>query len=142
MTQLQTRKQYAHSLGLANLGRGRMSAAAHEAIAKAEANGMCFAETKPPKMTRTKPREVAVPKAASDKPKREPVLSEEGLMIEAPRTYGDEAYWTYENAKGKTIKVNGIQVCTHCKHSLFWHRCSEPSAVTADGIQNLTVHLG
>lgn len=143
MTELMTRKQYAHSLGLANLGRGRMSREAHEAIAKAEAGGMQFAETKPPRNLgpAPKPREVTLNKGRAVAPVYRNA-DDSGLTFEAPRTYGDETFWTYVNDKGRAVKVDGRQVCIPCGFSLFWHRCSEPSAVTADGIQPLTVHLG
>ena len=65
-----------------------------------------------------------------------------GIEIEAPRTYEDSTYWTYENSKGKTVKVNGKQVCGTCMVSLYWHKCSTPNTITVDGTQNLTVHLG
>lgn len=46
---MQTRKEYAVSLGLASPGRGRMSKEAHEAIRAAEAEGMVFADKAAPK---------------------------------------------------------------------------------------------
>lgn len=46
---MQTRKEYAVSLGLASPGRGRMSKEAHEAIRAAEAEGMVFADKASPK---------------------------------------------------------------------------------------------
>lgn len=42
-----TRREYAISLGLATPGKGRMSNAAHQAIEKAEAEGMQFTDAKP-----------------------------------------------------------------------------------------------
>lgn len=147
-----TPKEYAVSLGLARPGRGRMPVAAHEAINKARAEGMQFADPKvksspanndkpqPPKVRGVSAPRFDKPPAAS---KSSSVSSApDSIPQESPRLYGDNTYWTYTNDKGKTVKVNGIQVCTHCKYSLYWHRCSNPSAVTADGIQDLEVHVG
>lgn len=48
MTANMTRRAYAVSLGLAKDARGRMSSAAYEAIAKAEADGMVFSDAQAP----------------------------------------------------------------------------------------------
>ncbi|UVK61106.1 Lsr2-like DNA bridging protein [Streptomyces phage Angela] len=48
MTANMTRRAYAVSLGLAKDARGRMSSAAYEAIAKAEAGGMVFSDAQAP----------------------------------------------------------------------------------------------
>lgn len=45
MAVLMTEREYAHSLGLAKLGRGKFSAEAKAAIAKAKAGGMEFRST-------------------------------------------------------------------------------------------------
>lgn len=75
---LQTKRDYAASLGLAQAGtRGRLSRAAHEAIAKAESGGMTFAESTPPRNT-GKPREINL----KDKPKPAAASNEPGIMAE------------------------------------------------------------
>lgn len=50
---MQTRKEYAVGLGLAKPGRGRLSKEAWEAIHAAEADGMQFADKKPPTVTQS-----------------------------------------------------------------------------------------
>lgn len=45
MAELMTEREYAHSLGLAKLGRGKFSSEAKAAIAKAKAEGMEFRST-------------------------------------------------------------------------------------------------
>lgn len=144
---MQTRKAYAVSLGLANEGRGRMSREALAAIDKAIASGMTFSDMDKHKSNASFGRNTgANPAGVKPKSQRQIPLksapSGSDVMIESPRTYEDSTYWTYQNAKGKTVKVDGKQVCGTCMVSLFWHKCSTPNATTADGRQNLTVHLG
>lgn len=142
---MQTRKAYAVSLGLANEGRGRMSREALAAIDKAISEGMTFSDMDKhhtgAKFGRTKG---TAPKPVTRAPRQINLKSENvstGVEVERPPTYSKDTFWTYTNDKGKTVKVNGIQVCTHCRFSLYWHKCGNPSAVTADGIQELEVHI-
>lgn len=131
---MQTEREYAISLGLAKPTRGRMSREAKAAIAKAKADGMTFSNPS-----------YAVAKAAAKPRASKPVGESEertGLDLFAPvaqRTSPEGTYWTAE-VNGKRQKFTHATVCVPCGFSLGWHRCSNPRAVTSDGIRALTEH--
>lgn len=112
---MQTRREYAASLGLAEAGkRGRLSKEAHSAINKALAEGMRFSD-------------VPVDSAAS-----EPMTSEKATKANTSDTYTgptpDPIYnggWFVWEGKKKR-NVSGAEVCRKCKVSLDWHRCNLP----------------
>lgn len=111
---MQTRREYAVSLGLAKPGRGRMSSEAHSAINKALAEGMRFSDVR----------------ADSDSSK--PVTSEQATKDSAPATFTgptpDPIYnggWYYWEGK-KKVNISGNEICRKCMVSLDWHKCNLP----------------
>lgn len=109
---MQSRRDYAVSLGLAKPGRGRMSAAAHEAINKALSEGMRFSDVS----------------VSEDKP----ITSQEASKKNTEGTFfGDTPEPLYNGGwyvveDGKRISVSGREVCRNCMNSLDYHRCSSP----------------
>lgn len=113
---MQTRKEYAASLGLAKPGKGRMSKAAHEAIEKAIAEGMEFRDASP--------RPAAQKSASEPKPvKNDAVNNFAGTP--APSHSGD---W-FTQVNGKRVTISEKSVCTTCGYSLAYHACLSPSVV-------------
>lgn len=102
---MMTRKEYAISLGLAKPGRGRMSKEAHEAIQKAIADGMVFAE------------------GSSVSPIPEPVYVKE----EVQRTI--TGHYVGYTAEGWRV---GFDTCSACKRHAKWCKC--PNGVLAPSI--------
>lgn len=143
---MQTRKQFAVSLGLANEGRGRMSREALAAIDKAISEGMTFSDMDKHHSNAKFGKRAGEKNAhTGPKPRQIQLKSESSagdIPMEAPPTYSKNDYWTYQNEKGKSVKVDGRQVCIPCGYSLMWHKCDNPSTVTADGVQSLKVHFG
>lgn len=123
---MQTRKQYAHSLGLATLGRGRMSREAHAAIATAEAGGMMFMDTPlkgiaTVKVTKTvKPADVTVDYGSS---------SGSDVTVVSEFRYPEKDFRWETVVNGKTVKVGARSVCYTCGYSLTNHTCSTPRAL-------------
>lgn len=124
-------KDYAASLGLCKAGRGRMNAAALDAVAKARAEGMTFSKESAPKIVVDRPKsEVAVTDKAS---KPEVVIKGKDIRQAAPMTSDPGTKWT-GTFNGKTVKnISGAVCCTRCKVSLAYHTCNTPTAVIGDG---------
>lgn len=124
-------KDYAASLGLCKPGRGRMNAAALEAVAKARAEGMTFSKEGAPKITVDRPKpEVTVTDKAT---KSEVVVKGKDIRQAAPMTSEPGTMWT-GTFNGKIIKnISGATCCTRCQVSLSYHTCNTPSAVIGDG---------
>lgn len=116
---METRREYAIRLGLAKEGRGRLSAAAHEAINEALAKGMRFSD---------------VP--VSDTP----VTSQEASKKNTEGTFfGDTPDPLYNGGwyvveDGKRISISGKEVCRTCMNSLDYHRCLTPTFPSANGV--------
>lgn len=95
-----TRRAYAASLGLAKAeGRGRLSAAALEAIAEMEANGMVFEDTAASKARAEKSKTVPVVKAgAFDAKKVRAWATSVGLPVNARGRLSAEVMDAYRKA--------------------------------------------
>ena len=136
-----TPKQYAHSLGLATLGKGRMSAKAHEAIAKAIAGGMVFDDPKPPVKT-VKPAKVVTAPVAKPAEVTEPKIAKD--EAEGTNVYADgflryplDQKFVYHH-DGKRVVVSGRSACMPCGYSLVSHGCNAPVVITHHGPQSVT----
>ena len=107
---MQTKREYAASLGLAVAGaRGRLSREAHAAIDKAIAEGMQFAE---PQVT----VKVAKPaKPAQVRVKREPVESV-GVAGDVKQRYTMDQEFVGTDSLGKKRTVNARQACGNCRY--------------------------
>lgn len=116
---MQTKREYAASLGLAVAGaRGRLSREAHAAIEKAISEGKTFSDAV--KVAPT-PKEYT-PKA--DKPKVE--------QSTTAQTVGDVSYrytldqmFTGTDSAGKVWTVDSRQACRSCGYSLTSHPCND-----------------
>ena len=113
------RRDYAISLGLAKPGRGRMSRAAHEAIAKAEAEGKTFSDS-PVKSDSPKSNSDSADKPDSVKSNSEP----KDFFGPTPNPIYNGGWYVVEN--GKRVDVSGKEVCRNCMCSLDYHRCDSP----------------
>jgi hypothetical protein len=133
---MQTKREYAASLGLAVAGaRGRLSREAHAAIDKAISEGMTFADpviiAKPPKPNTPKPeKQVRI--------KREPV-AEVGLAGDVKTRYADDQIFVGTDSTGKRREVNARQVCFHCRYSLSSHHCNEPRVLIGSPLEWIEV---
>lgn len=115
---MQTRREYAISLGFAVPGRGRLSAKAHEAINKAEQGGMKFSDS----AFKASPRSVrthnAIPKV---------IQHTNDVPADPVRTFEETV--TFKGVvNGKTVIVDGRQACSGengCGYSLWYCRCPE-----------------
>ena len=121
MTATMTAREYAHSLGLAKLGRGRLSPAAVEAIEKAKNEGMEFlpsaseiakleAEKRQAEgRTRKKPRVTNhEPVIVGGKPTDKVKLGEDGLPVHPPVSWYERlfAFGNFVvNPEGMTLRV-------------------------------------
>lgn len=123
MTANMTRRAYAVSLGLAKESRGRMSAEAYAAIAKAEANGMVFADAEAPKK---RAAVKAAPKAgqfdakvvrAWAKSKGMEVNSRGRLSAEILAAYKADNPEVKPAAPGVHVKVTGKDVRPHAERT-------------------------
>lgn len=127
-----TKREYAVSLGLATMGRGRLSREAHAAIAKAEAEGMTFDDAV---------KVAPTPKAHTDKPvkvKAEPVLNAQTIGDVKTR-YPIDTIFVGKDSNGKTREVNARQACFHCGYSLTSHACNEPRVLIGSPLEWIDV---
>lgn len=117
-----TRREYAASLGLAIAGaRGKLSRDAHEAIAKAETEGMVFTDT-----------QYTINLKRKDEPKPVKVTpARDADVLTVVRTYPTDTVWVGKDSKGTTVSANYKQICNNCKVSLAGHDCVNPSTLTA-----------
>jgi hypothetical protein len=108
---MQTRREYAASLGLAEMGkRGRMSVAANEAIKAAEAAGTVFADTG---VVRTS-KPAAVKAGAYDAKKVRTWAKANGIEINSRGRISGEILEAYAKANPdvKAEAVTGVKVTT------------------------------
>lgn len=112
---MQTRREYAISLGLAVPGRGRLSAKAHEAINKAENSGMKFSDSP---FVSARPNTGVQPSA---------IVKTDVFPADPTPTFAETV--TFKGiVNGKTVIVDGRQVCSGdsgCGYSLSYCRCPE-----------------
>jgi hypothetical protein len=127
---MQTKREYAASLGLAVAGaRGRLSREAHAAISKAEADGMTFSDAKPT---------VNTPRAA--KPVSEkPVIRDTGIIGEVIRFHDLDAQFTGKDSHGKTHTVNARQVCRLSGFSITSCPCGQDHEVLVSSMEHIKV---
>lgn len=129
-----TKREYAVSLGLATMGRGRLSREAHAAITKAEAGGMTFDDPVKPVITST-PSTVKSTKPVSVR--REPV--DVGLAGDVKTRYADDQKFVGIDSNGKKRTVNARQVCYHCRYSLTSHHCNSPRVLIGSPLEWIDV---
>lgn len=113
------RRDYAISLGLAKPGRGRLSREAHEAIAKAEAEGKTFSDS-PIKTRSIKSDSNSESESVSVKSDSEP----KDFFGPTPNPIYNGGWYVVED--GKRVDVSGKEVCRNCMCSLDYHRCDSP----------------
>lgn len=129
-----TRKDYAHSLGLANKGKGRMSREAHAAIDAAIAKGMTFNDARPASPVLSKSKAHNGP----DKPKDDGPKDEvQNPYAEAFYRYPRDQRFTYDDPKGKRVVIAGKAACMNCGYSLIGHTCNDPVVITYHGQQSV-----
>lgn len=122
---MQTEREYLYSIGLtkAPTGRGRFSGAAHEALAKARAEGVQFKE------------KVAPQTKTIVKSKAKAVVSSTSVenLGDAYLRYGkyDMSFEGFDD-NGKRHVVSGRNACS-CGYSLVGHTCDNPTALVAGG---------
>lgn len=118
---MQTRREYAASLGLAKAGaRGKFSNEAKAAIAKAEAEGMRFADSS------TAPKATGNPTGTSDAPevlgKTDP--RDSAYILPSDYRFPEDEY----RARGPKGETYGMRECCNaCGVSLLNHACNEPT---------------
>lgn len=117
---MQSKRDYLVGLGLAKPGRGKFSNAAKEAIAKAEAEGVKFADAtgnpvKPEPVGKTE-----IPVVKSDPGNSAYLLPDDYRFPEAE-------YRAYIRRDGKRVAVSLRECCNTCRVSLVNHACAEPT---------------
>ena len=112
---MQTRREYAISLGLAKDGRGRMSKEAHSAINKALAEGMRFSDVR-----QDSDSSIPVTSEQASKDSAAP----ENLFGPTPEPLYNGGWYVWEGKKKRNI--SGREVCRGCGLSLDYHRCNLP----------------
>lgn len=119
---MQTKREYAASLGLAKAGaRGKFSNAAKEAIAKAEAEGMKFSDTS----TAPKPAPTGGETPAAPAPTKP---GDSAYLSPADFRYPEAEYVAVaRDANGKRILHGMRECCNTCKVSLTNHMCNTPT---------------
>lgn len=126
-----TKREYAVSLGLATMGRGRLSREAHAAIAKAEAEGMVFDDAKPITVKHSAPKP-AKPVTV----KQEPVARE---YRETTFNVPIDTLFVGEDSKGKKHTVNARQVCRNSGYSMTTCPCGRDHEVLVSSMEFVTV---
>lgn len=116
-------REYLVSIGLAKPGRGRFSAEAKQALAKARNDGMQFDQPVVSTPRVVKPRAT---KTDNKPTSRAPGV---GVIDVRPRTLASDAKIYHTTASGKRIAVSDKNVCGSCGPSLSHHSCSNPTAL-------------
>lgn len=122
---MQTRREYAISLGLAKPTRGRMSREANAAIDKAIAKGMQFSDMQ---------KAVSVSESGEKEEKKPDPVNFYG-STPAPRFDGG---WKI-TVKGKSKDISGKEVCRNCMVSLDYHGCANPIVPDIDSGKMIAV---
>lgn len=121
---MQTKREYAASLGLAIAGaRGKFSTAAKEAIAKAEAEGMSFADTGKP---------ISLKPATTKAEPTAPVVSKPGDSLYVSPSefrFPESEYRAVAVIDGKRTVFGMREACNTCRLSLTNHMCASPSVL-------------
>ena len=113
---MQTRREYLVGLGLAKPGRGRLSLAGKEALAKAKAEGMRFSddETTGPSAPAREPRDSPKPKSAG--------MPE--YLTPSEYRFPEAEYYAVGVSDKKRYSLR--ECCNHCRVSLVNHGCNSP----------------
>lgn len=128
---MQTRREYLVGLGLAKEGRGKLSTAAHAAIAKAVAEGKQFSDLQD--------RPVVVKRAKPDRPKdANESVTDENKYAGAFMRYELDQEFTYDH-EGKTYPITGRTACMNCGYSLVGHTCYDMVGLTKHGQKTIKV---
>jgi hypothetical protein len=126
---MQTKREYLAGLTppLAIAGaRGRLSKAAHEALAEAEKNGMTFSDSHSPGVGKTdSSTSDSAPKVKKDS------ANPATFFGPTPAQVYDGG-WYIEVGDSK-ITLSGREVCRTCGNSLDWHRCATPTFPSEKG---------
>lgn len=122
---MQTKRDYAASLGLAKAGaRGKFSNDAKAAIAKAEASGMKFSDS-----TGAAPTVKSGPSITkAEKPAE--VKTEPGMtpyLTPSEYRYPEAEYRAVTFVDGKRKEVGMRECCNTCRVSLVGHMCENPT---------------
>lgn len=120
---MQTKREYAISLGLAQPTRGRMSREAHAAIADAEKAGMTFADAVAARKVSSSVNANPLP---SQEPQGERAEVETDQYAPTPPTLRT-GYLSFRKADGGTLEVFAKEGCEHCKDSFTFCHCSKPT---------------
>jgi hypothetical protein len=133
---MQTKREWLAERGLAIAGaRGKFSNAAKEALAKAEKDGVKFAEVNPVKPVRT-----TGPKVEGKKTEAKPKVKSDPTQTEyiSPSDYRfPESEYRLLTADGKPHTQAGMRnVCDTCRVSFVNHLCDAPALFGA------TVRIG
>jgi hypothetical protein len=120
---MQTRREYLVGLGLAKEGRGKFSTAAKEALDKAIAEGVVFADT-------VAPTEKSVPAKPTGNSEKTEVVGKTAPPVFTPYLSPSEfrfpeAEYVAVDASGK--KYGMRECCNLCRVSLTNHMCETPS---------------
>lgn len=120
---MQTRREYAVSLGLAKMTRGRMGKEAKDAIAKAEAEGVKFSDS--PSVSIVKNEDGTETKTVSN--------SSDNYFGPTPDPrYPNDNWYVKGNKK---MKVSNRAACANCLYSLLYHVCDTPAALSGSTIE-------
>lgn len=112
-------REYLVGLGLAKQGRGRFSAAAKEALAKAKADGVDFLD-----------------KAKGTKVGLVPVMTDTGEVKQERRMVNEYAHHapalrtgilSFVSDDGTLLMVNASEACAACHYSFGWCKCETPT---------------
>lgn len=127
---MQTKREYAASLGLAVAGaRGRLSREAHAAIEKAISEGMTFSDGKP-----------VVAKTPRTEKSEKPVIRESaGIIGEVIRFHDLDALFVGTDSHGKSHTVNARQVCQHSGFSITSCPCGQKHSVLVSSMEHIDV---
>lgn len=122
---MQTKRDYLVSLGLAKPGRGKFSNAAKEVLAKAEAEGMKFADTGPTKNSGS--TKSATEKAAGGQTDQKTDPSMTPYLTPDEYRFPEKEYRGVTFRDGKRVEVSLRECCNTCKVSLVNHMCESPT---------------
>lgn len=118
---LQTRREYAASLGLAKAGaRGRLSREANAAIEKAMSEGVEFSDVELGKNPNGNVKVVVVKRPGHD-------------VVDIPEYFRDIDHEVYELVDGKRVHRAMSCVCLNDGVSLVLCHCDEPRITSRDG---------
>lgn len=120
---MQTKRQYAISLGLATEGRGRLSREAHAAIDAAIAQGMKFAD---PVINKSAPSPVV------KSVKSEEIEAHE--ISEAPIRFSINTRFKGQDKDGKDFILSAKECCRTCGYSFTSHTCDDAKGLAPSGV--------